>query len=275
MNECKLVQFMTAASAYDGEFHWDAAGMGYVIVLPSGRFLVIDGGKSEDAEPLVRLLESLAEGKPRVAAWILTHPHGDHVDALDRIHGDPSLRSRLEWGLLFANGPTLKDEPMLPERLYRPELEVFSSLLSSFGQDLRIPHAGERFSIDGVGLRFFFTQDEIPFEDDYNKMSMVFSLSLGGETVMFTGDAYREPLRWAAERFGEELRADLCQLAHHGLNGGDREFYRLVGAKKVMIPTSKSGYMAMKTVQNANRFAIDAAESVFLAFEGTKEIPLT
>ena len=50
----KLVQICTKASEFNGEFQWQAAGMGYVIQTEANSFIVIDGGFAEDAPHLER-----------------------------------------------------------------------------------------------------------------------------------------------------------------------------------------------------------------------------
>ena len=60
----KLIQYCTKASRFAGEFKWQAAGMGYILLTDGGRFLVIDGGHGEDAEGILALLEGNSAGKP-------------------------------------------------------------------------------------------------------------------------------------------------------------------------------------------------------------------
>ena len=61
----KLIQFCTSASLYNGAFDnvagWSAAGMGYVIVTENDRFIVVDGGHSDDATALIEILEKYAD----------------------------------------------------------------------------------------------------------------------------------------------------------------------------------------------------------------------
>ncbi len=59
-------------------------GMCYVIRLPDGRFIVIDGGQGflpDQKRLLACLKEQTVCGVPTIAAWILTHPHSDHFNA--------------------------------------------------------------------------------------------------------------------------------------------------------------------------------------------------
>lgn len=61
-------------------------GMSFIIRTPEGSFIVIDGGWEGQGEAR-KILDLLKEhntvgGQPRVAAWVITHPHSDHLGAL-------------------------------------------------------------------------------------------------------------------------------------------------------------------------------------------------
>ena len=60
--------------------------MSYVIRALGGRIIVVDGGNKGDAEYLRGFLAPLGN---RVAAWFVSHPHPDHVDALTDILQSP------------------------------------------------------------------------------------------------------------------------------------------------------------------------------------------
>lgn len=61
-------------------------GMSYIIRTPAGSFIIIDGGWSGEGEAkkILDILnaQKLDDGIPVVAAWIITHPHSDHVGAI-------------------------------------------------------------------------------------------------------------------------------------------------------------------------------------------------
>ena len=63
------------------QVHLEDFGLSYVIRLSDGRFIIFDGGWNFEPDRN-RLFECLKAGspdeKPVIAAWILTHPHGDH-----------------------------------------------------------------------------------------------------------------------------------------------------------------------------------------------------
>ena len=57
-------------------------GAALLFRLRDGRYIIIDGGYTEDARQLYETMQRLAEGREiRIAAWFLTHAHGDHLEA--------------------------------------------------------------------------------------------------------------------------------------------------------------------------------------------------
>ena len=268
-----LIQYMTRASAYDGEWKWQAAGMCYIIKTDGGRFVIIDGGHVADAEDILSFLKSMSDGMPDIAMWILTHPHGDHIGALGRIASDEGLLSSVNIDSVcfcapkeftFGNGRDLKYELAL--------LDSISSRINHIE-----PKRGDVIFTDEVKTEFLFTYKDTEVLSDPNELSMVFSITLGKNRVMFTGDAYHRPLDALADSLGDSLRSDLCQLAHHALNGGSEKFYSAVGARTVLVPISKSGFEAMKQekydrINAPSRCAISMAERAVYAFEGTQKL---
>ena len=55
---------------------------------------------------------------------------------------------------------------------------------------------------------------------------------------MMTGDSTEEQFRIADARYGDYLKSDFVQLAHHGSGngGGDHDFYKTVNAPIVFHP---------------------------------------
>lgn len=272
----RLIQYMTRASAFDGEWKWQAAGMCYILKLDSGRVIVIDGGHAADAEDLVSCLEETCGGRPSVALWILTHPHGDHIGALGRTVEDSTLLGRIDISAVCFDAP--KEFTFGNGRNIAGELSLMKKI-SECGARVITPSSGDRIELDGAEIEFLFTYRDAETLSDPNELSLVFTVKAGKSKIMFTGDAYRASLDMLKEKYGDSLSCDICQLAHHALNGGSISFYSAVGAKTVLVPISRSGYEAMKESQydkiNAPaRHAVSISEKAVYAFLGHSEIML-
>ena len=86
---------------------------------------------------------------------------------------------------------------------------------------------------------------------------------------MYVGDASSNGLLLAAKRYGDYLKSDFVQLAHHGSGDGssDSTFYQKVGAPIVLHPgTGLSG--------GAERWAYNNAAEKYSYGSGNKTIEI-
>ena len=60
----------------------DGQNMSFLLQTNQGEVIVIDGGLDQDADHLVETIQAMGG---RVSAWLITHPHSDHVGALTNI----------------------------------------------------------------------------------------------------------------------------------------------------------------------------------------------
>lgn len=224
-------------------------GMGFIIRLRDGSFVIIDGGMGDpdsvDSDKLMNILreQTPAGEKPVVAAWLFTHLHGDHIGvfncfSLDH-HADIELQS------IYCNFPkdeetALSDSPyMLDDSIYR--YNQFRKNLTELYPDVPVirPHTGNRFMIRNAQFEVLSTlEDIVPktiIDGGMNECSVLYRMTLEGQTVLWTGDIAFIATDVAIEQFGNYLKADILQMAHHGVNG-TIPFYSLIDPTYVFEP---------------------------------------
>ena len=98
---------------------------------------------------------------------------------------------------------------------------------------------GQKYYFGNAEVEILWTYEDITpfniFEDNTNRTSIGVSLTIEGQKFMLVGDTSEEEFRVASARYGEYLKGDFVQLAHHGGGNGEglHDFYKLVNAPVV------------------------------------------
>ncbi len=203
----------------------------FIITTETGHTLLVDGGYADDAENLLdRLCAVTGSQKPRVDAWLLTHPHTDHLDAFCKIMQEYAHRVDVE--AILCNFP---DASYCAKELeewgrYEPSIEEFNRLLPAFQHKVRTMEQGELYRFGEIELEVLYVPSH-NYETNYiNNSSVITRVTLEGKTVLFLGDMGKQESRNCLAFFAgtDRLRSDYVQMSHHGQNGAVKEFYQAV-----------------------------------------------
>lgn len=204
--------------------------MSFVIVTEQNRCIVVDGGRPED----MPLLKSTVAGR-EIAAWILTHPHSDHISGfVDEMAKNGGADFRIS--AVYYNMPdyhALMQETNVPDLPYfREELEemlpAFLAVEDRFRDRAHIVQQGERVQVDEVTLHFLYTVHPGLYSNLDNDASLVFRLITPRRTVLFLGDLGPEGGDVLYRESRHLLKADYVQMAHHGHMNVSMEVYAAV-----------------------------------------------
>lgn len=220
----------------------DCSGFSAVMTLEDGRFIIIDGGYAADADGLYNYLSDHNRRTDgiTVAAWILTHAHGDHIGCFKQFAKDYGKRVQVTY--LITNA--------LPDSI-KPTAEANNTDLShaeiwcgSFAGETKIlkMHTGQSAWFCNVELQMLFTQETLyPSTVQYlNETSTVFRLRVNGQTILITADCELKETDALVKLWGSEVKADLYQINHHGYSGVTTELIKLVDPEVAFWPTSET-----------------------------------
>ncbi len=215
-------------------------GMSYLLRLSDGRFIVIDGGDDEpdylESIHLYHLMEEQnALDKITVAAWIVTHAHGDHqlvpTEFLNKYINDDNL---VIEQVLF-NYPTSTPNDA--------QTNAFIEAVNAWGASGTkhvTPFIGQEFYYADAKLEFLHTIDAYEPGQidgaDFNNTTSVFSIEIADQKIMILGDMHEIGNDQLVKLYGENLKSDIVQFNHHGVGGGTRELYVEIDPAVVMLP---------------------------------------
>lgn len=214
----------------DGRLHIYIMDIGQgdssLIVTPSGKQIIIDGGR--DGATLAELPRHISFFDRTIDLLVLTHPELDHIAAfpeiLRRYKVGGVLMTGVQAGLpLYTDFLTLIKEQKIPIYIADP------------AKDLDMG--------DGVVLDVVWPKPTLfgqKYGDKLNDTSVVFRLMRNGEPfALFTGDLEEKGENELLQT-GADLRAPLLKAGHHGSKtSSSTGFLLAVSPKEVGISAGK------------------------------------
>lgn len=183
-------------------YHGDATYM----ELPDGQNMLVDiSTKFSGAFITQRLLEM---GVKRIDYFVATHLHQDHTAGFQELAGHIEVKNVLLSGYGVHN------------------VDAESSMLETIekkGIPVRQLRMGDEMQFGEVNLKFLFPPRDAPegeqadqYGANLNLYSLVFKLSYGKFSALFTGDIHYETEEELVQIYGDELHSTLLKIPHHG-----------------------------------------------------------
>ncbi len=236
-----------------------------IVRLSDGRFIIIDSGNREtDHYQAKRIYEILKKqnvlDKITVAAWIITHPHMDHMNACADFLTEYDAGD-LDIEEIIFNYPNktdrlaTNDQAELDKGKYtectEPEVETFFAGLAAAKEkwsELKIItcHTGQEYHIADATIEILHTvEDYFPKKPEdlanlINDTSVPFKIKIAGQEIMILGDSATDVSNELVDMWGDYLKADFVQMSHHGMHGGSVELYEHIDPTVVTITSSRS-----------------------------------
>ncbi len=188
------------------ELHMLDVGQGDAMALrtPHGRWIVIDAGGGPPGVDHGRrtVLPHIRRLGGPVEAFILSHPHLDHVGGAPAVIGAARPARYLDGAFAGAT------------QAYHASLDSAAARAVHW-QRVR---PGDTTRIDGVLLRFLAPDSSWTAHlDDANLASTVVRIEYGAVRMLFVGDAERPEEEWLLQHTPvDRLRADVLKVGHHG-----------------------------------------------------------
>ena len=220
--------------------------MTYVIRLRDGSFVLIDGGIETDGDGISAILDRLDDGPTphRIRAWILTHPHYDHVTVF------LNAAAGLAPEAVYLNFPCEKEHAARDPASLAQNQAVRRTLaeLEKKGCIVSKPYAGQHFRVGELRFDVLYSQAEWALSDDMttvNDASLVLKMTApSGRTVLFLGDIMSRAADVLMKLCPPSvLKSNIVQVAHHSMYGPDFTLYaRIAPDTACLWPVSASEY---------------------------------
>ena len=229
-------------------------GMSYLIRLSDGRFVMIDGGYTENDYYEARHIYELMEqqnvlDKITIAAWIVTHPHKDHLGATSDFlrYFTPAQVDIQQFIFNFPPDEVIKtvEEETVTDTSDPSKMPTFLLALESLWPNtpVTVCHTGQEYYFADAKFEIlhtfedFYPQDLImQSQDPINGASVVLSMEVANQKTMFLADSAVDCSKDLVNMWGSYLKSDIMQASHHGLNGGSVPLYTAIDPSVVLVP---------------------------------------
>ncbi len=244
----------------DAAHTWGAGfvdrGMLYVIKLADDSVIIIDGGEAtqfpeSQVDNLMAFLREITDvgetGKVKIAAWYLTHPHGDHMQGFGLLLKKYHESLELERVIYNVTSAHSDDETAASNGQGVKKIIKYINQYYT-GVKFIKPHTGMKIQLADITIETLYTHEDLvdPFTgktemaNNSNEASMISMITFGvDKKFLLTGDIDARAASIAIENWKPEtLRADVLQMAHHVLNDLSG-LYNIVQAPFVFVTQSR------------------------------------
>ena len=248
-------------------------GNAFIITLEDGSFVVLDGGHDQEGSgDYIRLYRVLCdlyylahghnpdqtENRIRLAAWYLSHAHADHAYNFTRFA--ENYGSRIDAERLIANFASDSEtyNSYDPNPTTRDRVSTICGYFKTRMVYYKV-HTGWKFYLRNVECEVLYTHEDLVPEriDLFNETSTVIRMTIYNTdgngnrqgtptTAIWLGDLHLKGSEFLRATYGNYLKSDMCQVAHHGYRGCETAFYQLVAPTCLWWPGSfdeVTGYM--------------------------------
>ncbi len=237
----------------------------YVIKTSNGKLIVIDGGidgEGKDRPPYMpaalRAIMGVGEDEYfEVEAWFLSHAHKDHMYELSKMLKEYSEDSNYKINNIYFDFPEFgsdsypaqngdMDISQIRENINRygevigaqvKEGSTYYDDLNGSAINAEAVSEGLSFEIDGVKVDVLQTWDPADGTSNLNDTSLVLRAWIGEQSVLFLNDLGSIGGRRLLATYGDGLKSDIVQMAHHGQAGVTKEVYDAIDADVHLWPT--------------------------------------
>lgn len=200
--------------------------MFYTIQDHNGHLVVIDGGWMNGADEVRTVITNLGN---HVDAWILTHPHEDHIGAFCEIYDD--LRE-IKINKIYT--VDMATPQLCMENASWDNVDMYNRFSSMSIEQLEYVHAGDIIQVGNLNIDILSTYEDKIDElsnDLLNDGSMMFKVNGQNESMLFCADVGKKLSDYLLSEYGEKLKSDYLQMGHHGNGGLKEDFYKVVNPK--------------------------------------------
>lgn len=260
-------------------------GDSILILSPSGKPLLIDGGNAGQEETIFKWLKKFGIND-RIEIVILTHPVEDSVGGLIKVIDKYDVGNIFDPGMSFSTYlyerfleliMTKQDELGASDAM---ESKLADVLAQKMHYEFYNPHAGDILSWDPDVELVVLSPNRLfhNTSSDANNNSLVIKLVYNNISFLFTGGIETEAEKYLAGQ-GSKINATFLKVPHHGAGTSCNPFFlNMVKPKESIImvgANNKYGYPSSQTLERLQKigskiYRTDLNGTILVTTDGIK-----
>ncbi len=203
-------------------------GMCYIVKLSDGSAIIIDGGynTTECAQNIYRSLVKLdiatnEQGQRKIAAWIISHGHGDHAGAFTAFAKAYGGLTEVEN---FIYNIPAEESLVVDYSKSTSTVNAAYNAMSAYYPNAKhiTPHANLNYHIGNATISMLYTPDLLYSTstqmDYYNNTALIFKIGSGTNSAFFFTDSGEAAATTIKSLYSTStFKSDILQITHHAL----------------------------------------------------------
>ena len=187
----------------------------FLIKLPNNQCMIIDCGKEQYKEAVKEYISQFLyeENLKQIDYLVLTHPDSDHVGGAESV-----LKTFKVASLLRPPVYSLSEREYAISQEYPIDegVEYDNAISVAYAKDIQteIFYKGLKLSFGGCEVEFLSPQLKNTYTS--NNLSAVMMFTYQTKKFLFMGDAEEQVEQELLLNYGENLKADVLKVGHHG-----------------------------------------------------------
>ena len=241
--------------------------------LADGSFFVIDGGTGNYMwDNLYAELAKQAPDKNNIVirCWMFTHSHGDHTGALTGLARKiNSFKDKVTVESFMYNFAGVEQADVPNQNLATRDNSLRNIFTKNFSSAKKYKvHPGNEFDFANMHLEVLSTHEngiKTTYPESRNDCNISVKITIEGQTIILMGDTGFVNNPMLGEIYGDYLKCDILQAAHHGYDKGGTVEVNLLHAPEVVLFMAnwEDATYPMKTFINKdfNQALVDTAQN--------------
>ncbi len=223
------------------EFYFIDVGQGdsELIVFPSGKSLLIDGGGSYYSDFEIGknyLLPFILEKNIKIEWVAISHYHPDHIRGVLEILDIVNPREIWLSSIAYNN-------------------YYYKKLNKRYSYKIKYISKGFVKEVDSYKIELLYPFKVIKQEKTHNNHSQVFKIYNNNISVLFTGDMEKRVEKELIKKYNDFLKSDIIKIPHHGSNSSSSiHFIKLVNPEIGVISCSRNNYFRLPSLKIVKRY---------------------